>query len=86
MRAFASSAATARNERRAPFGLLRRSFAGGRIPARGQSSKAFELGVMERVVLLEFDSVEQAAAAYNSPARQGAQRSSKAPSSATSAL
>lgn len=46
--------------------------AGGRILARGQPAKAFELGVMERVVLLEFESVEQATAAYNSPAYQAA--------------
>jgi uncharacterized protein (DUF1330 family) len=48
--------------------------AGGRILARGQPSKAFELGVMERVVLLEFDSAEQAAAAYDSAAYQAAHK------------
>ena len=40
--------------------------------ARGQPSKAFELGMMERVVLLEFDSAEQAAASYDSAAYQTA--------------
>ena len=33
---------------------------------------AFELGQMERVVLIEFDSVESAKAAYASPAYQKA--------------
>ena len=41
--------------------------AGGRILARGAPAKAFELGVMERVVLIEFDSAEAAIAAYNGP-------------------
>jgi uncharacterized protein (DUF1330 family) len=48
--------------------------AGGRILARGLPAKAFELGVMERVVLIEFDSAEQATAAYNSPAYQAAHK------------
>jgi uncharacterized protein (DUF1330 family) len=47
--------------------------AGGRILARGVPKKAFE-GVLERVVLIEFDSAEQAAAAYNSPAYQAAHK------------
>jgi uncharacterized protein (DUF1330 family) len=46
--------------------------AGGRILARGMPAKALELGVLERVVLIEFDSVEQATAAYNSAAYQAA--------------
>ena len=37
-------------------------------------AKTFELGVMQRVVLIEFDSVEQATAAYNSPAYQAAHK------------
>jgi uncharacterized protein (DUF1330 family) len=48
--------------------------AGGRILARGVPAKAFELGVLERVVLIEFDSAEQAAAAYKSPAYQAAHK------------
>ncbi len=34
--------------------------AGGRFVARGLPTKAFELGVMERVVIIEFDSAEAA--------------------------
>jgi len=48
--------------------------AGGRFVARGLPTKAFELGVLERVVLIEFDSAEQATAAYNSPAYQTAHK------------
>ncbi len=46
--------------------------AGGRFLARGTPSKAYELGSTERTVLIEFDSVEQAAAAHDSPAYQAA--------------
>ena len=46
--------------------------AGGRFLARGMPSKAYELGSTERTVLIEFDSVEQAAAAHDSPAYQEA--------------
>ncbi|KQT28345.1 MULTISPECIES: DUF1330 domain-containing protein [unclassified Bradyrhizobium] len=46
--------------------------AGGRVLARGMPAAAFELGQMERVVLIEFDSVESAKAAYASPAYQKA--------------
>jgi uncharacterized protein (DUF1330 family) len=48
--------------------------AGGRFVARGMPTKAFELGVMERVVIIEFDSAERATAAYNSPAYQAAHK------------
>lgn len=41
--------------------------AGGRVLARGMPAAAFELGQMERVVLIEFDSVASARAAYESP-------------------
>jgi uncharacterized protein (DUF1330 family) len=41
--------------------------AGGRFLARGVPTKAMEQGLMERTVLIEFGSVEQAVAAYNSP-------------------
>ena len=46
--------------------------AGGRVLARGMPAAAFEHGQMERVVLIEFDSVERAKAAYASPAYQAA--------------
>jgi uncharacterized protein (DUF1330 family) len=45
---------------------------GGRFLARGEPAKVYELGLKQRTVLLEFDSVEQAVAAYNSPAYQAA--------------
>jgi uncharacterized protein (DUF1330 family) len=44
--------------------------AGGRFLARGEPSMTYELGLKQRTVLLEFDSVEQAIAAHNSPAYQ----------------
>jgi uncharacterized protein (DUF1330 family) len=40
---------------------------GGRFLARGTPVKAFEGGLRERSVLIEFDSVEQAVAVYQSP-------------------
>ena len=40
--------------------------AGGRVLARGTAVKAYEAGVAERLVILEFDSVEQAIATYES--------------------
>ena len=46
--------------------------AGGRFFARGMPSMAYELGLQERTVLIEFDSVEQATAAHDSPAYQAA--------------
>ena len=48
--------------------------AGGRFLARGMPAQVFESGVMERTTLVEFDSVEQAVAAYESPAYQEALR------------
>lgn len=41
---------------------------GGRFLARGEPAKVFELGLKQRTVLIEFESVEHAVAAYNSPA------------------
>ena len=41
--------------------------AGGRFLARGMPAQVFESGVLERTVLVEFDSVDQAVAAYRSP-------------------
>lgn len=46
--------------------------AGGRFLARGKPSMTYELGLKQRTVLLEFDSVEQAEAAHDSPAYQAA--------------
>lgn len=40
--------------------------AGGRFIARGGVAKTYEAGVNERTVLIEFDSVEKAVAAYTS--------------------
>lgn len=45
---------------------------GGRFLARGQPARVFEAGVMERTVVIEFDSVDQAVAAYESPGYQRA--------------
>ena len=48
----------------APFGC--------RYVARGTAAAAFEAGQKERIVISEFPSVDQAIAAYNSPAYQEA--------------
>ncbi len=48
--------------------------AGGRFLARGQPARVFEHGLMERTVVIEFESVEAAVAAYESPAYQEALR------------
>ena len=45
---------------------------GARFLARGEPAKVYELGLMQRTVLIEFDSVEQAIAAHDSPAYQEA--------------
>lgn len=45
---------------------------GGRFLARGNAVAAFELGVLERTVVIEFPSVEAAVAAYRSDAYQAA--------------
>lgn len=45
---------------------------GARFLARGEPSKVYELGLMQRTVLIEFDSVEHAIAAHDSPAYQEA--------------
>jgi uncharacterized protein (DUF1330 family) len=45
---------------------------GGRFLARGLPAMVYELGVMQRVVLIEFDSVEQAVAAHDSRDYQAA--------------
>ena len=41
---------------------------GGRYLARGRPARVFEAGLMERTVVIEFDSVEAAVATYESPA------------------
>lgn len=41
---------------------------GGRFLARGTAAAAYEAGVKERIVISEFDSVDQAIAAHDSPA------------------
>src|SRR3954449_3293947 len=46
--------------------------AGGRILVRGVPTQVYELGLEQRTVVIEFDSVEQARAAYDSPAYQAA--------------
>ena len=45
---------------------------GGRFLARGATVKTYEQGVNQRSVLIEFDSVEKAVAAYESPEYQAA--------------
>jgi uncharacterized protein (DUF1330 family) len=46
--------------------------AGGRFLARGNAAKAYESGVMQRVVIIEFDSVEKAVAAHDTDGYQAA--------------
>ncbi len=45
---------------------------GGRFIARGMPVKVYDSGIMERVVLVEFPSVNDAIAAHDSPAYQEA--------------
>lgn len=45
---------------------------GGRFLARASAVHAYEAGVQERVVIIEFDSVEQAAATHASSGYQAA--------------
>lgn len=45
---------------------------GGRIMARGMAVHVYEAGQLERTVLIEFDSIERAIAAHDSPAYQSA--------------
>ncbi len=47
---------------------------GARALARGAAQQAYESGLKERTVLLEFDSVAQAIAAHDSPGYQEALR------------
>ncbi len=48
--------------------------AGGRFLARGNAAKAYEAGIAQRVVLIEFDSVERAVAAHESEGYQAARK------------
>jgi len=45
---------------------------GGRFLARGVAAHAYEEGLMQRTVLIEFESLEKAVAAHNSPGYQAA--------------
>ncbi len=45
---------------------------GGRFLVRGMPAKTYELGMNQRVVVIEFDSVDRAAAARDSSAYQAA--------------
>jgi uncharacterized protein (DUF1330 family) len=45
---------------------------GGRFLVRGMPAKTYEAGVNQRVVVIEFDSVERAVAAHDSSAYQAA--------------
>ena len=46
--------------------------AGAKFLARGNAAKAYEKGIMERVVVIEFDSVDKAIAAHDGPGYQAA--------------
>jgi uncharacterized protein (DUF1330 family) len=46
--------------------------AGGRFVVRGNPAKAYESGMMQRVVIVEFDSLEQAIKTHDSDAYQAA--------------
>ena len=48
--------------------------AGGRFIVRGMPAKTYEKGMSERVVVVEFDSLQQATAAHDSPGYQEALR------------
>ena len=46
--------------------------AGGKFLVRGNPSKVYEAGLMQRTVVIEFDSVEKAVGAHDSPGYQAA--------------
>ena len=48
--------------------------AGGRFLVRGLPAKTYEAGLNQRTVMIEFDSVQQAIAAHDSPAYQAAMK------------
>ncbi len=45
---------------------------GGRFLARGTAAQTYEMGLTERVTMIEFDSLDKAKAAHDSPAYQEA--------------
>jgi uncharacterized protein (DUF1330 family) len=45
---------------------------GGRFVVRGNPAKTYESGLMQRVVIIEFDSVDQAVSTHDSDAYQAA--------------
>ena len=45
---------------------------GGRFLARGNAAKAYEAGIMARIVIIEFDSVAAAIATHDGPGYQAA--------------
>ncbi len=45
---------------------------GGKFIVRGNPSQIYEAGINQRVVVIEFDSVQQATSAHDSPAYQAA--------------
>jgi uncharacterized protein (DUF1330 family) len=45
---------------------------GGKFLARGTPAQTYEAGVKQRIVVIEFDSVQQAIAAHDSPGYQAA--------------
>jgi len=47
---------------------------GGRFLVRGMTARAYEAGMMQRVVVIEFDSLAQALATLDTPAYQAALR------------
>jgi uncharacterized protein (DUF1330 family) len=48
--------------------------AGGRFVARGAAVKAYEAGIKDRSIVIEFDSPAKAIEAYESPAYQSARK------------
>ncbi|MSQ52884.1 MAG: DUF1330 domain-containing protein [Betaproteobacteria bacterium] len=46
--------------------------AGGKFLVRGIPSKVYEVGLMQRTVIIEFDSVDKAVGAHDSPGYQAA--------------
>ena len=48
--------------------------AGGRFLARGMPAKTYEAGLNQRTIVVEFDSLARAAAAYETPAYKEALR------------
>jgi uncharacterized protein (DUF1330 family) len=64
---------TRKHETSTPSSLFLLSLnAGGRFLARGIAAKAYEHGVKERTVVVEFESLDQAIAAHDSPEYQAA--------------